>query len=610
MRLFYHVLLAVAMLLAARHAPAQFGAISGTSDQGTSTPLEAVSQHVFKKDSEQLDRSAIDLSTPRRSLQNFINSARDGHYERAALSLDFSTLRESGEAFEPVSLARKLKAVMDQTHWITWSDVPNEPDGTFGHEADPSPKKVVSVAKIPLNQRDFDFTMRRVEREDSGQVWLISGRVVEQIDALYQEHGLGWLGEVMPPLLQKYRFLEIALWQWIGLVLFIFASYFIGRVIRAVVLRVAIRFWPGDEDKKEERRKRIPEHLGKPLTLAASIVVYQALTEMFLGLAEPVGAWFTPLLVVLIVLSFAWLLNRLLGELAQTTLENYGERLKERDAVRARTLRTQIDVMRRVVGFLVVLVAIGIALSQFEIFRVIGTSLLASAGIAGIVIGLAAQRTMSNIFAGIQLALTSPVNIGDSVVIEGEWGWIEEITNTYVVIRIWDLRRLVIPINYLLDHPIQNWTRTSSDLLNPVYIYTDYRCPVDRVREELKRICEGTDLWDGKVQLIQVTDCTNDIMVIRALVSSEDAGKGWDLKCLVREELVRFLQTLDNGRYLPRTRVEFHRLEEKEREQEERERKKETREPAPEDSKELNRVMKEEEEKRKQREREKTRKDE
>lgn len=199
-------------------------------------------------------------------------------------------------------------------------------------------------------------------------------------------------------------------------------------------------------------------------------------------------------------------------------------------------------------------------LSQFEFFDTLARSLLASAGIAGLVLGLAAQRTLGNAFAGVQLALTQPVSLGDSVVFDGEWGWIEEISLTYVVIRIWDLRRLVVPITYLLDRPIQNWTKTSPDLIGTVYIYTDYRIDVEAVRQELGRILETTNLWNRKVPpVLQTTECRHDTVELRALCSASSAPVAWDLRCLVRERLLTYIQQMDNGRFLPRTRVEFER---------------------------------------------------
>jgi small-conductance mechanosensitive channel len=203
-----------------------------------------------------------------------------------------------------------------------------------------------------------------------------------------------------------------------------------------------------------------------------------------------------------------------------------------------------------------VLVAASLLLLQFEAVRSVGVSLLASAGLAGLVIGLAAQKSISTLLAGIQLSITQPVRIGDTVIVENEWGWIEEITLTYVVVKVWDLRRLVVPMSHFLDKPFQNWSKVSPEILGTVELYADFRTDVAAVRAELKRILEqeSEGLWDGKVQGLQVTGCSERTMLLRALVSSEDAGKSWDLRCLVREKLIGWLQRQPQG--LPLVRAE------------------------------------------------------
>jgi small-conductance mechanosensitive channel len=222
----------------------------------------------------------------------------------------------------------------------------------------------------------------------------------------------------------------------------------------------------------------------------------------------------------------------------------------------ARARLTQIMVLKRIAGFVVIVVGGALVLLQFEALRAVGTSLLASAGVAGIVVGLAAQRSIATLLAGLQISLTQPVRVGDVVVIEGEWGTIEEITLTYVVVRVWDLRRLVVPITKILDAPFQNWTRSGSEILGTVFLHADYRLPVNEVRRELERFVATRPEWDGKVVGLQVTNATDRTVELRALVSSADASRNWDLRCAVREHLLAFLQRLDGGAYLPRTRVE------------------------------------------------------
>jgi small-conductance mechanosensitive channel len=232
------------------------------------------------------------------------------------------------------------------------------------------------------------------------------------------------------------------------------------------------------------------------------------------------------------------------------------ERFSNGDPLTARGVRTQVMVLRRVAMSIVLFMGGALVLHQFEGMRALGTSLLASAGVAGIVVGFAAQRTIATLLAGIQLSVTQPMRVGDVVIVEGEWGTVEEITLTYVVVKIWDLRRLVVPITRFLDEPFQNWTRTGSSLLGTVFIHADYRVPVDLLREELEQFVRAHPAWDEKVAVVQVTNATDRTVELRALVSAPDSGKAFELRCAVREHLVGVLQRLEGGRYLPRARLE------------------------------------------------------
>ena len=234
-------------------------------------------------------------------------------------------------------------------------------------------------------------------------------------------------------------------------------------------------------------------------------------------------------------------------------------RMDVQDNVTARQIHTQIAVLRRIFTLVVIVNTIAIILMTFPAIHQIGTSLLASAGIAGLLVGMAMKPTLSSLIAGLQIALTSPIRIEDVVIVEGEWGWIEEILTTYVVVRTWDLRRLIVPLSYFIEHTFQNWTRQTADLLAYVYVYADYNVPVEELRQEFRRVVESTPLWDKKVCVLEVTDATDRTVQIRALTSAADSSRAWDLKCLVREKLITFLQQ-NHPESLPKTRAELQGL--------------------------------------------------
>jgi len=257
---------------------------------------------------------------------------------------------------------------------------------------------------------------------------------------------------------------------------------------------------------------------------------------------------------LLFIVVLSWLLIKIVCVASDYILARFS--VDERDNLRARKVHTQLNVVKRIITVIVCLLAFGTMLTTFDKVRQLGTTLLASAGVIGIVVGIAAQRTIGTLIAGLQIALTQPIRIDDVVIVENEWGRIEEITLTYVVVRIWDLRRLVLPITYFIEKPFQNWTRVTADLLGTVYLYVDHTTPTDAVRAELKRICENSEHWDGKVCGLQVTNTSERVIELRALMSAKDASILWTLRCEAREKLVEFMQK-NYPQHLPKIRAEL-----------------------------------------------------
>lgn len=251
--------------------------------------------------------------------------------------------------------------------------------------------------------------------------------------------------------------------------------------------------------------------------------------------------------------ALAWLMIRFIHVLEDYILGRY--KLDVTDNLKARQIRTLLQILKKLAAIIVMILALAIILMSFEKVRQLGTSILAYGGIASIILGLAARQPLAALFTGIQIAITQPIRIDDVVVVENQWGRVEEIALTYVVIRIWDLRRLVVPITYFLEKPIENWTRSSSNLLGTVFLYVDYTVPVQAVREELQRILHSTDRWDGNVWALQVTNATDHTVELRALMGAVDSSRAFELRCIVREKLVQFLQK-NYPSALPRVRAE------------------------------------------------------
>lgn len=291
--------------------------------------------------------------------------------------------------------------------------------------------------------------------------------------------------------------------------------------------------------------------LARCLVVLAPVLLLLSITPL-LALSEEAARAFRNVTALLLIAGMATVLIYLV---------NMGERiLTDRfqvdvaDNLRARRVHTQVAVLRKLINFVIILLALACMLMVFEKVRQLGASILASAGIAGVILGLAAQKVLGNLIAGVQIALTQPIRIDDAVVVEGEWGVVEELTLTYVVVRLWDLRRLVLPITYFVENPFQNWTRTNTGMLGAVLLYVDFSVPVDALRVEFERILKASPRWDGKVAALQVTDATERSMEVRLLVSAANANL-FDLRCEVREQMISFVQA-HYPQGLPRLRTE------------------------------------------------------
>jgi small-conductance mechanosensitive channel len=326
-----------------------------------------------------------------------------------------------------------------------------------------------------------------------------------------------------------------------GVILALLAHKVLFYLARQIVLRTRSPF-----QESLIRHSRQPARLILPL-IAAFLVTPS------LSLSPAIGVYVERLFTLGLIASVAWLVARLTSVVVDLADARYKRDVLE--DLRARKIHTQVQVLRRITVVGIVIFAGSLMLMTFPTVRHIGITIFASAGVAGVVAGMAARSTFANLLAGVQIALTEPIRLEDVVIVEGEWGRIEEIGTTYIVVRIWDLRRLVVPLSYFIEKPFQNWTRTSTNLLGTVFIYADYTVRVEDVRTELHRILQDSGMWDGKVWGLQVTNASEHTLELRALMSAPDSNNAWDLRCHVREKLIAFLQQ----RYpqsLPRVRAD------------------------------------------------------
>jgi len=351
----------------------------------------------------------------------------------------------------------------------------------------------------------------------------------------------------MPTFDDLSRFSNAPLHTWFGTLLVSAVALLIAAAIHWLGLRVLHRL-----AKPYPRMSTFLRKLHYPVLLvlfllALEFVWWQAPDRLHLvsGLREIVA--------VALIGAMTWLSIRCASAIGEAIMDAHP--IDVSDNLQARRIHTQARVLARTVMAVIMIIGVGAALMTFPNVRQLGASLLASAGVAGLVAGIAARPVLGNMIAGLQIALTQPIRLDDVVVIQNEWGRIEEITGTYVSVRLWDQRRLVVPLQWFIENPFANWTRSSSQIIGSVFLWLDFRMPLAPLREELSRIVKGAPEWDERVQVLQVTDANEHAMQLRVLVSSRDSGLNWDLRCRVREGLLDFVNA-QYPQFLPRARAE------------------------------------------------------
>lgn len=294
--------------------------------------------------------------------------------------------------------------------------------------------------------------------------------------------------------------------------------------------------------KAQKTHSPIDDFIIRLFKLPAIWLIFSILLSIFSSYLEDDAEFFVTLQKIshiLLILTIGWLLIQTVRAGFRYFRNKFN--LEDPNNLEARKRLTQLSMIEKITLIAIAVIFVAIALMSIESLRSIGVSVLTSAGVIGIIVGLAAQRSVGQVLSGVQIAFTQPIRLDDVVIVEGEWGRIEEINITYVVVKIWDERRLIVPIDYFLSNPIQNWTRNSSNIMGTVYLYTSYDLPLDPLREKLKTIVEENPNWDGRVQNIQVTGCKEWYKEVRILVSSSDSSKNWDLRVEIREKMIDFI---------------------------------------------------------------------
>ncbi len=502
-------------------------------------PLLAITLlHVLPLGAELLEPD--DLSTPRRAMATFVDAANRADWARALLVLGVRPSASAEKKERGTELAQELDYVLARSLSFHLDAVSDEPQGKPDDGADSE-----TVANIRVTGRTVPVVLTRTKTQP--ERWVLSTGTLAAVPELYRAHGPSPLERFVPPALRVETF-GLARWQWLGLPLAVMLAVLVAGLVVGLGARLAARLaahtrvtWDDD----------LVVALRSPGRLLTGVVVFAVLAHL---LSLPASAKLVCVRVAgtLGLTAVAWMVSRIV-RLASDFVERraIGATVNAAGAaLRIGGIQTRVRVLRRIVNAVLAICAGAVILMQFEVVRSIGVSLLASAGVAGIVLGFAAQRTLGTLFAGIQLSITQPIRIGDEVQIEKEVGTIEEITLTYVVVRLWDERRLIVPMSRFLEQPFQNYTKVSSELQGTVVLNADFTLPVDALRAELARLLEIHRMWDRRVQAVHVTDAKNRTLEVRILVSAASGEALFNLRADLRERLAAWLVQFEGGKYL------------------------------------------------------------
>lgn len=494
----------------------------------------------------------VDRSTPRRTLNGMLEAVHEGDPARAAYYLDLRGVPKSQQVDRGPVLASELAYVLTHEK-VNLAELPDTstvapPAGTTAKSAEAN---LVNAGELYIGEEPVPVSLVRVRFDDGVYRWLVSRTTLSMADELNESFGpKGWQ-TAFPDWLTKPTFYGNQLWQWIALVGIAALSYLVGRFAAHVAVSIGTRAakrakWGADD--------RLIRAFRRPLRTIVAATLFRAGIEG-LDLTTKVVSLGSHLVYTALVVAFAWLLVRVLGVTAAWVQERAGAGTAEE--YKSRGVRTQLALIQRLASAVVTILAVAFLAMQFQLVRSVGLSLLASAGIASVVLGLAAQKSLAGVIAGIQLFIAQPVRIGDTVEMEGESGTMEEMNLTYAVVRLWDARRMVVPITKLLDTSFKNLSFGNATLLGTVELVVDPSTPIDLVRKELVDVCKQSPDWNGVTAALHVTDSKASGITLRALVAAKDNDRLFDLRAFVREKLLAFLRDLEKGQYYANTRHAF-----------------------------------------------------
>lgn len=505
------------------------------------------------------------LSTPLATLEFFQSAVMKQQYDLAAYALNMNLIDDESQSSRAMDLVKQLDFLLVEKHLYVFDKLPDRPDGLIEPPLGSTssiqgvPRRSIQLGYIDYRERRVPLHLERVRIGDGAPFWVFSAQTVANIDKLYEQYHPAKFERYLPSW-TKLKIFNIAIWEFLALLIFFSFTMGIGWLLNTAASKL-LNWYVMD---KEGNRLGTLHHNGVedlvnkltvPLTFTLSFSSVYSLVSGGFPYLDALASSTRPIIWVALVFSAMWLGIRVINFFANRYKDLQIENLSEENFDKSRSRRTYMSIFRRVFIFVMILGGIWIGLSEFTNIDGLGKTLLTSAGIAGAVLGIAAQPILGNIIAGMQVAITQPVRIGDTVMMEGEWSTIEDLGYTYAVLKTWDERRLIVPMRHFVTEIVENWSHTESHQITVIYLYVDYGADIDAIRQKYIELVKENALWDGETEpemfTVSVSETTIKLRCSQAANSPIDA---WMLECAVREQMLGYLYEKQKA-YLPAERL-------------------------------------------------------